>query len=120
MEDSKRKQVAEILAEEAQRLHKELTATQAMIEFINKQTKSLESLSEPYNPTSTYPDKILYILKQRGESFTKELVEFISGKEPELSYKGLSLNIGKAASRLVKDKKIKLTKVGNSNKYSLV
>ena len=119
MEEQEKKTVVDILQRDATKLHKDLSAIESMIAYLNSQSANLEALAEPYNPNVTYPEKILYVLKQKGESLTKDIVEYIIDKEPDISKKGLSLNIGKAASRLVKDKKIKLTKVGNQNKYGL-
>lgn len=119
MKEPKRQAVVELLKEEASELHQELSAIEAMIDFINKQSASLEKFAEPYRPNASYTDKILYVLNLRGDSLTKDLVAFIKEQEPELDLKGLSLNIGKAASRLVRDRKIKVTKEKNSNRYSL-
>ncbi len=120
MEQQKRQTVVEILKQEAEEQRKDLNAIESMIAYLNNQSASLESLNEPYNAEATYPEKIHYVLKHRGDSFTSEIVAFIKKCEPNLNIKGLSLNVGKAAQRLIKGRVIKVEKVKNSNKYSLV
>lgn len=135
METKERKQAVSSLEKEAERLRKELEpvtakqkdleAIQAMIKYLNDSSVQLETLSalhqEPYPMEANYPEKILYVLKQKGECLNKDIVAFIKEAEGLSSKEAstLSLTIGKAASRLVLDKKIKAVKQGIANKYSL-
>lgn len=122
MEEKQKQTVLEIFETERQRLHKELSAIEAVVNFLNSKSDLLDKIANTestYDSNWTYSDKIIYILKQKGSAFTKDIVEVIAKNEPQLNKKALPLTVGKIASRLVSAKKIKVEKIGTANKYSL-